>query len=248
MTTPVATPPEASGRPFWRSREPVWQMIVAYGALTLMASGDAYGFYSVLIGLFMRDSFLVLLVILALTLGAVLGAHEIGRLARSRREGGDGSVWWIMVLAMIWLAVGGSIMWLRAVRPLGTDDDAVAGVAELQIALLLFGLYLLTGALAMTAAYRFGNPRITEMRALLRERQRATREASEAHLELGRNQALLEHLRTERQRYDEQHQDNSDLPAAFAEYVNEEATLRVAQRIGGGPVQTDGVLRPPRNP
>lgn len=248
MTAPAAIPPGAGGPPLWRAREPVWQMIVLYGALALMALGDAYGFYSVLISLFKRDSFLVLILVLALTLGAIVGAHEIGRLTRSRREGQDGSIWWIAALAAIWLTVGGAIMWLRAVRPLGTDDEAVAGVTELQVALLLLGLYLLTGALAMTAAYRFGNPRMAEMRALLRERKAAAREASHTRFEFERNQARLESVRNERRRHDEQHQEDSDLPAAFGEYVNEEATLRVAESIRGGPAQTDGVLRPPRNP
>lgn len=126
MTTPPATAPEAGARSLRRSRGPVWQMIAIYGVLAVMALGDAYGFYSVLIGLFLRDSFLVLLLVLALTVGAVTGAHEIGRLARSRREGEDGSNWWIAALAAIWLTVGGVIMWLRAVTPISTVEDTAA--------------------------------------------------------------------------------------------------------------------------
>lgn len=245
MTNPATIPPRAGRPPLGRIREPVWQMIVLYGALTLMALGDAYGFYSVLIGLYQQDSFLVLLLVIALTLGSVAAAHEIGRLTRSRWEGREGNAWWIAALATIWLTVGGAMAWLRAVRPIGEDE---VGTTELQVALLLLGLYLLTGSLAMTAAYRFGNPRAAEQRDLLRERARAAQEASTAYYELERARAQLENMQSERQRNVDQHEANSELPAAMAEYVNQEARLQVARRIRGGPGQTDGVLRPPPNP
>jgi hypothetical protein len=246
VTHPATIPPRAGGTQLRRTREPLWQMIVLYGALTLMALGDAYGFYSVLIGIYQQDSFLVLLLVIALTLGSVAAAHEIGRLTRSRQEGRDGNVWWIAALATIWLTVGGAIAWLRAVRPIGVDSEA--GTTELQVALLLLGLYLLTGSLAMTAAHRFGNPRTAEQRDLLRQRATAAQDLSTAHRELELAKTQLENLHLERQRNNDQHEANSELPAAMAEYVNQEARLQVARRIRGGPGQTDGVLRPPSNP
>lgn len=241
MTAPSATPPGAGTRPLRRSRGPVWQMIAIYGVLTMMALGDAYGFYSVLIGLFLRDSFLVLLLVVALTLGAVAGAHEIGRLARSRRDGGDESIWWITTLAAIWLTVGAVIMWLRAVTPISTVDEA-AGMEEFQVALVLLGLYLLTGSLAMTAAYRFSGPRAAELRSLIREREKAERDASTARDELERSQARLEQVRGERQRDDDQYRAESERIAASGKPLKEHAKLHIAEAIEGGPATTDGVL------
>ncbi|MGH3898142.1 MAG: hypothetical protein ACRDTA_07775 [Pseudonocardiaceae bacterium] len=57
------------------------------------------------------------------------------------------------MLATYWPSMGGIVAWLRSTQPL-TGIDKIAGLESLQFGLLLFGLYLLTGALVMATAYR----------------------------------------------------------------------------------------------
>jgi len=212
-----------------------------YGVLTVMAFGDGYGIYQTLLSLIQTDTTLVQLFTFALTLGAVAGAHEVGRLVRSRREGRGGHPAWIATLATLWLAVGGGISWLRIMQPLGSSD--VAGLEALQFGLLLLGLYLLTGALAITTAYRFGSQRDAELRALLRDRARADRDANDYRHNSERVEALAGHLTDERQRRVDEHA-NGDALEAFGVFLKSAARFRQAEH-NGDPRKTDELIPPP---
>lgn len=155
--------------------------IVGYVLLALMAFADAFGFWITLTRIIQQDTNLVLVFVLALSAGSVAAAHEIGRLVRYRNVVNDGHAGWITVLAVLWLGLGLIIAGIRfySSTPQRSQSSGVlSGPASsttsssTSTAVLLLCLYLLTGALAMTHAYRYGNPIKAEMRRLRRERRR----------------------------------------------------------------------------
>jgi hypothetical protein len=165
---------------------------VMLGVLTLMALADAYGFWITLIKLFQQDTDFLLAFVAAIALGTVAAAHELGRLARSRREGYQGSLIWMAALAIGWLGAGATIMWMRAKNPIA-DTGAGSGPlatgsgggdsGSMRVAVLLLVLYLLTGMLAMTHAYQYRDPRSAELRDAEKERERLVRLVAERQYE-----------------------------------------------------------------
>jgi hypothetical protein len=235
-----AGPPRSGLRA--RARRESWLVrFLMYGVLAVMAFGDGYGIFRTLINLLVRDTPLVALFTFALTLGAVAGAHEIGRLARHRREGRGGHPAWIALLAAFWLGVGATVAWLRITHPL-TSRAGEPGTEALQFGLLLLCLYLLTGALAITTAYRFGSPREAELRGLLRERERAVRDVADHQFDYDRTERLAAHTRAETERARAEHLDQGGLEA-FGVYLKERINLRQAGHLGD-PQATDELRQP----
>jgi hypothetical protein len=224
-----------------------------YVPLILMAGGDAFGIYTVLLTIFLSNTPLVILFTAALTIGSVAVAHEIGRLARRRQEALGGHPAWIAALALPWLGLGLSITWLRLTHPPnqplpgfgGSTPVATAPISTeaMQIAVLLLTLYLLTGALAISTAYRFGSRRQAELRRLLRERERVNREATDLAYDVDRTTALAAHVATERERVAEEHLQGAGLET-FGVYLRDRAALHQAGLLGD-PQATDELV-PPR--
>lgn len=168
-----------------------WVRLGGWALLLVLAGADAFGFWQTLNRLIQRDSLLVGFFVSALALGSVAGAHLVGAWARSRREGYGGSLVWICTVSLLWLSLGGLIGWIRATNSEPSSDatgdlaDAAEAVdaagdgltqTSIQMAALLLGLYLLTGAIAMTFAYKHGDPRSAHIHRLLRERRRLAEE------------------------------------------------------------------------
>jgi hypothetical protein len=239
--------------------ETPWSPLLRYGmwvVLLAMALADAFGFWTTLIRIIRRDTDLVLAFVVALGIGAVFGAHEVGRLARSRREGRGGSVLWIVAVALSWLGLGLVIAWMRTLQPtstvplgsglLSTPAQSI-DVESVQLAALLLILYLLTGALAMTHGYRFGDPRTVEFRAAVRLRERLQREAAERLYSYRLAEQLLTERRGQLARDDEAHERRVEETEALAALLREEARL---QQMGhhGDPPTTDGLRSNGRQP
>jgi hypothetical protein len=199
------------------------ERIITWVVLTILAGADAFGFFLTLTKLIQKDSLLVGFFVVALALSSVAAAHTIGARVRSLREGYGGSVIWVALISALWLSLGLLIAWVRAWDNLTTgSSDATGDLApdpstattaghsftssSTQLAGLLLVLYLLTGVIAMTHAYRFGDPRSAEIRKALRER----RELADQHAQLAYQVRLAEGVadlrRDDRERDDEQFQ------------------------------------------
>ena len=254
---PGAAPRTSSRRP--RGATP-WPPLLQYGmwvVLLVMALADAFGFWTTLTRIIRQDTELVLAFVAALALGAVFGAHEVGRLVRSRREARGGSAVWIVVVALCWLGLGLVIAWVRTLQPtsaasVGTGVLATAvasslDVESLQLAALLLVLYLLTGALAMTHGYRFGDPRTVEYRAAVRVREQLQREAAERLYSYRLAEQLLEERRSQLTRDDEAHERRVEENAALAALLREDARME-QMRHHGDPSITDGLSSNGRQP
>jgi hypothetical protein len=228
--------------------------MIMLAVLTVMALADAYGFWSTLTKLFKRDTGFLFGFVVAIAIGTVAAAHEIGRLARSRREGYGGSLVWMSMLGVAWLVIGATVMWLRAEDPIisgGAATGPLAGAAaggtddgSLRVALLLLGLYVLTGLLAMTHAYQYRDPRSAELRDAQRDRERIARVAAERRYEayLAR-QGLIAQRDLSRL-----HREARDRSVGEKEYLGEALHEQSAQDIArhlGNPSATDGLLPPP---
>ena len=223
-----------------RLRQPFLPKLLMYASLALMASGDAFGIYQTLLRLIRGETRLVQVFTVALTLSAVAGAHEVGRLTRARQEGRDGHPLWIAALTTFWLTVGLGVAWLRLTQPLARRDE-VAGLPSLQFAVLLLGLYLLTGGLAMTTAYRYGSSQEAELKALVKERKKAAREEADQHFDATYAAARAQRVAQERRRFDEE--TGGDLHEAFGAFLKTHASFRQA-RHEGDPQATDELIRP----
>jgi hypothetical protein len=170
--------------------------------LAVMASADAYGFWNTLTRLIKRDTNLVLFFVIALALGAVAAAHEVGRLARSRRSSHGGSATWMALLSLLWFSLGVIIFWLRSIDT-GLSGSAQGSVASkvttnnvsVQLGALLLVLYLMTGVLAMSHAYRYGDPRSAQLRDAHARREKLTQDI----VELQARAVLAEGLLLQRQ-------------------------------------------------
>lgn len=242
-TAPLQLAPARVDRAYVRAarlREPWWPKLLMYAVLFVMAFGDAFGIYQTLLRLVRGDTVLVQVFTVALTLSAVTGAHEVGRLTRAWREGRDGHPVWIALLVTFWLTVGLGVAWLRITQPLARRDE-VAGLPSLQFGLLLLGLYLLTGGLAMTTAYRYGSRHTAELQALVKARRRAAREAAEQQFDAEYAAARAERLTEERRRLQEERGD--DLHEAFGAFLKTAASFRQA-RHEGDPEATDELIPP----
>lgn len=175
-------------------RQKPWRKAATYPVLMVMAAADAYGFWNTLSQIIKKDAYLVLVFVLALSLGAVAVPHVAGQLLKSRMVGFGGSLSWIGVLCSLWLSLGGVMCWLRWSTPtsatgqrsgqLATQVTAAGSKTDnaAHIAALLLVLFLLTGALAMTHGYRFGDPRSPELRAAIEQRAKLERDIAEHRL------------------------------------------------------------------
>jgi hypothetical protein len=235
------------GRARSRTRE-----YVMLAVLTLMALADAYGFWITLIKLFQQDTDFLLVFVVAIALGTVAAAHELGRLARSRREGFQGSLVWMAALAIGWLAAGATIMWMRARNPIadaGNASGPLAGTSgetdngSLRVAILLLVLYLLTGMLAMTHAYQYRDPRSAELRDAEKERERLVRLVAERQYE----KHLAEEGLAAQVEVQQMHKASRDRRVGEKEYLGqalqEQAAQDIAKRIGS-PSATSELIPP----
>lgn len=225
-------------RPITRGRA---EAVIMYTLLAVMALADAVGFWIALSELVQADSRLLIIVVAALSVGTVAVSHHIGQLVRSRRESCGGSVLWIGVLTLLWLGLAAVTFWIRAVTPpLGGTAD---GQTQMQMAMLFLGIYLITGALAMTHAYRSGDPVAAELRAArMRRRRLLTQLATYDHERL-RAQGRLAVQREDIQREREQHQRELGLGPLLDEALSRESQLEMAE-TQGDPSATDGLTNP----
>ena len=224
--------------------------------LMFMAFADAYGFWTVLYAILLSDKFFLLVVVVALAFGSVLGAHEIGRLARRRREGYDASLAWIGFLTAVWVGVGSGVAWTRAHQsqqsggvPAGTGTIVIAAPttnsgSNLTMALILAALYLLTGALAAGYAYRHGNPRAAAAREALARHEQLLRRQVRLRADGDRAARLMKQRGDERERDTQARDDKHDEARAYAPELNRLTDTYMAEVIEGGPSATEAVTRP----
>jgi hypothetical protein len=218
-----------------RARDRIREYVML-SVLTLMALADGYGFWITLIKLFQQDTDFLLVFVVAIALGTVAAAHELGRLARSRREGYQGSLVWMAALAIGWLGAGATIMWMRAKNPIVDTGDASGPLAAasgtgnggaLLVAGLLLVLYLLTGMLAMTHAYQYRDPRSAELRDAEKERERLVRLVAERHYE----KHLAEQGLAAQREVSRLHRESRDRRVGEKEYLGEALHAQTAQDI-----------------
>jgi hypothetical protein len=236
-----------TGSRWWRNRR--WH---AYPLLALMALADAYAFWTTLDILVGKDKAFLGVMVIALSLGAVWGAHEIGRMARAARIGETEYPGWLVGgFTTVWLALGLVMYWIRSHQP----EPASAGTGTLQLpslsagetsqspfALLLLGLYLLTGALAAGHAYRYSDPRSVELQEAINERKRINRERVRRFYELQRVEGLLEQTRDEQQRESADRDRKNEEVEAWGAELSAQQTEDLIERLGD-PAATDAITR-----
>lgn len=235
------TPGRARGREF--------SMLLVLG---IMALADAYGFWTTLTKLFKQDTYFLLGFVTALAVGTVAAAHELGRLARSRREGYGGSLLWMTMITAVWLGIGATVMWLRARDPVTGVPRATGSLARSaapddgswRLAILLLALYLLTGLLAMTHAYQFRDPRSAELRDAQRDRERLARLAAERRYEAFLAKQGLETQQELRRLHTESRDRSVGEKEAWGEQLQAQSAQDIARHLGD-PSKTDGLLPPP---
>jgi len=112
------------------------------------------------------------------------------------------------------------------------------------VAVLLLGLYVLTGLLAMTHAYQYRDPRSAELREAQHDRERLARVAAERRYE-----AYLARQGVIAQRdLSRLHREARDRSVGEKEFLGEALHEQSAQEIArhlGNPSATDGLLPPP---
>jgi hypothetical protein len=234
---------------------PRWSYWRMYALLAFMALADAYGFWTTLDVQYGKDKAFLLVVVIALALGAVAGAHWVGRLKREWREAGDASLLWIAFLATVWLLVGAGIAWTRARQ---NSSSASAGTGTLQLdeptgydqqsltfALLLLGLYLLTGALAATHAYQHGDSRSVELREAVARQQRLAREHVQLIYEMRRAEGLLQHKIDEQERDNAEHEEKTEEVKAYGMELRAQTDEDEARNYRD-PAATDATINRPR--
>jgi hypothetical protein len=230
------------------------ELVLTYLVLVIMASADAYGFWITLTRLIQQNTQLLLFFVGALTVGSVAAAHQLGRLMRSRREGYGGSLGWMLQLGTLWLGLGSTIAWIRTQDSIGNAAAATGALAPqasagsidhkaLEIAVLLLVVYLLTGALAMTHAYRFGDPRTIEIRRMQRERRTLAAEAARLAYEQRLAEGRLSARREDRQREAGQHGREQELTDVHTSQLRQDANQETAIHQHD-PAATDALTDP----
>lgn len=251
---PVSTPVEGLRGQWWRR-------YVAYPVLILMAGADGFGFWNTLTRIIQRDTQLVLVFVIAMSVGSVALPHEIGRISRSRQVGYGGSLIWIALLSVLWLGLGATMGWLRATgRSNSVFSGATGSLApqssagsfgidqqSLNIALLLLVLFLMTGALAMGHGYRWGDPRAAEVRAANRHRAKLAKELTDREYEVEVAAGNLNHVRSDQQRLAQSRVRDHEIDKARRDVLRNEAR-RTAAEDRGDPSATDALNNYPRTP
>ncbi|MFC0541922.1 hypothetical protein ACFFH7_10550 [Kutzneria chonburiensis] len=233
---------------------PMTEHGLAFVLLGILAFADAFGFWTTLDRLIQQDSQLVFAFVSALALGSVAAAHQIGKLARSRREGYGGSVVWMVVLSVLWLALGATISGIRATvgastirgtgsGPLATSAGSKASEGAIWVAALMLGVYLITGALAMTHAYRFGDPTTADERVARKRRLRLEAEAAELAAQARVEGARQEVAAENRKRASKLHDLEQELDEARRSGLRAEQAQQTAAAMGN-PSATDSLLDP----
>ena len=151
--------------------------VITWLLLGVMAGADAFGFWQTLVGIIQRDTALTAFFVAALTIGAVLVAYQIGRMARRIADGYAGNgVPWLVTISVAWLGLGLVAFWIRAhpnvIPVVSSQDSGVFGGAGSDAtsagpswsqtwgyALLLLLLYFATGILTITDAWSRESPR-----------------------------------------------------------------------------------------
>jgi hypothetical protein len=235
--------PQAGVPTLIEHRQRPWRKVLTYPVLYVMALADAFGFWNTLSQVIKSDTTLVLVFVIAMSIGAVAVPHVAGQLVRSRMVGYGGSILWIAVLGALWLLLGTVMCWLRwstpvngAVRRSGPLADKVAAAGSgsgdaMRIAILLLVVFLITGALAMTHGYRFGDPRSPELRAALARRAALERELADHRLSVadaeGDFQKILEDQRRARRSRTYEH----EIHQARTDELRSQARARIAQHV-----------------
>ncbi|MEU4560071.1 hypothetical protein AB0F72_16945 [Actinoplanes sp. NPDC023936] len=252
------------GRPF---RAPIeglrgqwWRRYAAYPVLLLMAGADGFGFWNTLTGIIQRDTTLVLVFVVAMSIGSVALPHEIGRVSRSRQVGYGGSIIWIFVLSVLWLGLGATMWWLRAsdrdTSVFGNATGALAPKAPaaasagfdqeaLHIALLLLVLFLMTGALAMGHGYRWGDPRLAEVRAAYRAKAKLFKELSTREYEVEQANGNLNHVRADQVRVTQSRDRDHEIDKHRGDVLRSAARIKAAE-TQHDPAATDALNNYPR--
>jgi len=240
-------PPQAPvvGRPAVGRRSPRLlsrrENAVTLTLLCIMAFADAAGFWIALSEMIQSYEILLIIVVAALSVGTVALAHQIGRWVRSRRESCDGSLAWICVMTVLWLGLAAVTFWIRDVSP--PLDSTPNGQTQLQIALLFLCIYLITGALAMTHAYRSGDPVSAELREARRRRRQQITDFAQAERERRLAEARLAVRREDLQREQEQFERDQELGDLIRGETRTLAQLDIAE-AEGHPSATDALTDP----
>lgn len=251
-----ARPSQQAPKRAWLSRLrrfPEWLPMVP--VLGLLAFADAFVFWDTLSKKFKAHADLVLIFVLALSVAAIAASHAIGRRARRHRAGDRTSIGFIAGLATLWISLGLIVAYIRTQESMSDNDDAFseldapteqAAVAttEVQVAALMFVLYMITGLLAMAYGYRFSDQFSRPLRAMLKYRQelnveRARLEKQRHEAELRREEGLngLESV-------DQVHAGMDERLQAIEIMLKQSARTVLAAREGD-PGSTDELFHPP---
>jgi hypothetical protein len=235
--------------------------VMTWALLSVMAGADAFGFWQTLVGIIEKDTMLTAFFVVALTIGAVLVAYQIGRMARRIADGYAGNgVPWLITISCAWLGLGLVAFWIRAhpyAAPLVTSqDNGVFGDATSTassgtnswsqtwgFALLLLLLYFATGILTITDAWTRESPRVRTVEFLtLRLREAEHEVASYRRHERDATAAItLARSASERVRRDHSIEDSC---LDEGRGIKEDSRIYLAQLLGN-PSNTAAVLNVP---
>jgi hypothetical protein len=255
LLAPAATGGERNGRFPARDTEPLAasRQAATWAVLTVMASADAYGFWNTLSRLIQQDTMLVLGFVVALAAGSVAVAHEIGRLVRVRARAAAGV--WIATLLTLWLALGVTMASIRAFGvgspagsrgsgPLASALSSGPDAGAKALAMLLLVVYLLTGALAMSHAFRVGDPTSVQLSDMRRARRRLLADIAELHHRQRLADAQARLREQDLKRNAELLQQQHDMLDAAARGLQAEVGFESAVTLGD-PSATDVFMPPP---
>jgi hypothetical protein len=265
MTAPDARP-QADGKPppavllppKLRFLALAWRWVTTgllpWVLLSIMAGGDAYGFWQVLVVRFARDTNLTKYLVVAIAVASVAAADYIGRLVRRYRDGLSPRVRpWIAFVATAWTCLGITIFWLRAHPPAtvgGTSAGQSTGVftnpsatpiaggaanpTDWGVAALLLLLYLMTGAIAITHAFHASDPSEGHRRSAIANWNDAQRSVADNlyHYKLAARRAEEAERALQRVEADTSHEDEC---RSAGEAVKQRARLILAHHLKSPP-------------
>jgi hypothetical protein len=224
-------------------RQKPWRRVLSFPVLYAMAAADAFGFWNTLSQIIKRDAALVLVFVFALSIGAVAVPHVAGQLLKSRLVGFGGSLVWIGVLGAVWMSLGVVMCWLRWSTPTSTTGPrsgqlaaqvAAAGSRTdnaMHLAVLLMVLFLLTGALAMTHGFRFGDPRSPELRAAIAQRAELEKQIAEHRLSVADAEGDLQKNLEDQQRAKRSRTYEHEIDQARVDELRSQARQFVARHV-----------------
>jgi acyl carrier protein len=235
--------------------------VVTWVLLSVMAGADAFGFWQTLVGIIQKNTALTAFFVAALTIGAVLVAYQIGRMARRISDGYAGNgVPWLVTISSAWLGLGVVEFWIRAhpnvIQVVGSQDGGVFGGASAAgtsagqswsqtwgYALLLLMLYFATGILTITDAWSRESPRRRMYESLTLRLRQAQQEVASYRRHMRTAEAAIELAKSASTRISRDHS-GEDSCLEEGRGIKEDSRVYLAQLLGN-PSNTAAVLNTP---